>query len=174
MKDVPSISLPINPVILKSLKAGDRLLLSGMVYTARDAAHQRMLEALSRKGKLPIKLDLSTLYYCGPTPAKRSEVIGSCGPTTAGRMDGFTPALMAQGLKAMIGKGGRSKTVIDTIRKYKGIYFVTYGGCGAYLNKRVKKSRLLAYADLGPEAIYELEVKDFPVIVAIDSRGKCF
>jgi fumarate hydratase subunit beta len=174
MKKAPSFSLPIDIDILKKLKAGDRIVLSGTVYTARDAAHKRMVETLKNSKKLPIKLDTATLYYCGPTPASRSEVIGSCGPTTAGRMDGFTPALMAQGLRVMIGKGERSQAVINAIRKYKGIYFVTYGGCGAYLNKKVKKSRLLAYADLGPEAIYELQVKDFPVIVAIDSRGECF
>jgi fumarate hydratase subunit beta len=174
MKKIPSFSLPIDNTILKKLRAGDRIVLSGTLFTARDAAHKRMVETLKRRKKLPIRLSTATLYYCGPTPGSRFEVIGSCGPTTAGRMDSFTPALMAQGLRVMIGKGERSQAVINAIRKYKGIYFVTYGGCGAYLNRKVKQSRLLDYADLGPEAIYEIKVKDFPVIVAIDSRGECF
>jgi len=124
------------------------------------------------KKKLPIDLRSSVIYYCGPTPPPPREVIGSCGPTTASRMDAFTPLLMNRGLRAMIGKGSRGESVVQTIKKNKGVYFTTYGGCGAYLQKKITKRSIIALPELGPEAIYELIVVDFPLIVAIDSRGK--
>ncbi len=146
-----------------SLKAGDKVLISGNLLTARDAAHKR-----------GIKLDLygKAIYYVGPTPAKKGYVIGSAGPTTSSRMDKYTPSLLNRGLFAMIGKGKRSKEVVDAIIKNRAIYFVAIGGVGAYLSKRVVSSKILLYPDLGTEAVREIEVKDFPAIVAIDAKGK--
>jgi fumarate hydratase subunit beta len=166
------INSPIAKDIIQNLKAGDELLLSGIIYTARDAAHQRLSEAIKRDRGLPIDLKSAVIYYCGPTPAKPGEVIGSCGPTTSKRMDKFTPLLLSKGMAAMIGKGRRSKEIIDAIKKYKAIYLVAVGGAGAYLAQKVKKARVFAYRDLGPEAIYQLHVKDFPLIVGIDSKGR--
>ncbi len=166
------LALPLKELDLTALKAGDSLLLSGKVYTARDAAHKR-LSSLIRKGeKLPIPLKDQTIYYTGPTPAPKGRTIGSCGPTTASRMDEFTPSLLKAGLKGMIGKGSRSKEVIEAIKKYKAVYFLALGGCGALLSQYVKKVNILVYGDLGAEAIYELDIEDFPVIVGIDSRGR--
>ncbi|MDD5282460.1 MAG: FumA C-terminus/TtdB family hydratase beta subunit, partial [Candidatus Omnitrophica bacterium] len=145
--------------------------LSGTIYTARDQAHKRLVEAINSGKRLPIEIKGAVIYYCGPTQTPRGKIIGSCGPTTSSRMDAFTPLLLAKGLKAMIGKGARSKEVREAIRKYKGVYFVTYAGCGALLTKHVKKVEVAAYGDLGPEAILKLEVKDFPLIVAIDANG---
>jgi len=153
------------------LRAGDMITLSGTVYTARDQAHRRLAEALRAGIRLPIPLEGAVVYYCGPTRTPRGRVIGSCGPTTSARMDEFTPELLKAGMRAMIGKGARSEQVVQAIKKYRGVYFVTYAGCGALLAQRVKKMRPVAYPELGPEAIYELEVKDFPLIVAIDARG---
>ena len=167
-----NIKLPLTKEIIQKLKAGDDLLLTGVVYTARDAAHKRLIEAMRRKEKLPVDLKGKIIYYCGPTPARPGIAIGSCGPTTSKRMDAFTPALLSKGLFGMIGKGRRSADVRASIRKNKAVYFVAIGGAGAYLAKKVKRARAIAYKDLGPEAIYELYVEDFPVIVAIDSRGR--
>ena len=166
------IILPLTKDIIKKLKVGDEVLLTGRIYTARDAAHKRIYECIKKKKKLPIRLRNNIIYYCGPAPAMPHKAIGSCGPTTARRMDGFSNLLLAKGLSGMIGKGDRSKETKDAIRKYKGIYFVTIGGAGAYLASKVKKARIAAYKDLGPEAIYEFLVEDFPVIVAIDSKGR--
>jgi len=153
------------------LKPGDDFYISGRIYTARDQAHKRLVEAIKRKKKLPIDLKGAIIYYCGPAKTPRGKIIGSCGPTTSSRMDKFTPILLKAGLKAMIGKGSRSKEVERAIKKYKAVYFLAYAGCGALLAKYVVKARPVAYRDLGPEAIYELEVKDFPLIVGIDARG---
>jgi fumarate hydratase subunit beta len=156
---------------IQNLKAGDRLNFSGVIYTARDQAHKRLVEAIKGRKKLPIDLKGAIIYYCGPTKTPKGKIIGSCGPTTSSRMDEFTPALLKAGLKGMIGKGSRSKEVIRAIKKYKAVYFLAYAGCGALISKYVKKVRPVAYKDLGPEAILKLEVKDFPLIVGIDSKG---
>jgi fumarate hydratase subunit beta len=153
------------------LKSGDKAIFSGTLYTARDQAHKRLAEALKKGKKLPIDLKGAVIYYCGPTATPKGKVIGSCGPTTSSRMDAFTPALLKAGLKGMIGKGARSKEVARAIKKYKAVYFLTYAGCGALLAKYIKKAKVAAYKDLGPEAIYKLEVKDFPLIVGIDAGG---
>ncbi|MDD5282411.1 MAG: FumA C-terminus/TtdB family hydratase beta subunit [Candidatus Omnitrophica bacterium] len=156
---------------INTLKAGQEFFLSGTIYTARDQAHKRLVGAINSGKRLPIEIKGAIIYYCGPTQTPRGKIIGSCGPTTSSRMDAFTPLLLAKGLKAVIGKGARSKEVREAIRKYKGVYFVTYAGCGALLTKHVKKAEVAAYGDLGPEAILKLEVKDFPLIVAIDANG---
>ena len=165
------IILPLTAEAIKNLKAHDEVLLTGVIYTARDQAHKRLSEILRMKKKMPIEFAGETIYYCGPTRAMPGKVIGSCGPTTSSRMDGFTPELLKAGLKGMIGKGERSREVIDAIKKCKAVYFIAVGGAGAYLAGKVKKAKIAAFADLGPEAIYKLEVKDFPVIVGADSKG---
>ena len=157
--------------IINTLKAGQELLFSGIIYTARDQAHKRLAEAIKKGSCLPFELKDAIIYYCGPTQTPKGKIIGSCGPTTSSRMDEFTPRLLKHGLKGMIGKGNRSIEVSGAIKKYKGVYFITYAGCGALLSKYVKSVKTVAYADLGPEAILELEVKDFPLIVAIDANG---
>jgi fumarate hydratase subunit beta len=157
---------------IKNLKVGERILLKGVIYTARDQAHKRLAEAIKEGRRLPFDLRGAIIYYCGPTKKPKGKVIGSCGPTTSSRMDEFTPALLRAGVKGMIGKGARSKEVAAAIKKYKAVYFLTYAGCGALLAKHIKKVTPVAYRDLGPEAILRLEVKDFPLIVGIDSRGE--
>lgn len=166
------INTPIKAEEIEELKAGDEVLLSGIIYTARDAAHQRMLAAIHQHRQLPLDLQGQVIYYCGPTPAPKGKVIGACGPTTAQRMDKFTPLLLEQGLKAMIGKGTRSQEVVQAIKKNKAVYFLAIGGAGALLSKYVKESYVYAYFDLGPEAIYQLKVEDFPLIVGIDPKGE--
>jgi fumarate hydratase subunit beta len=166
------IQLPLTRKEAAALKAGEQVLLSGVIYTARDQAHKRMCECVAAKKRLPINIRDSVIYYCGPTPAKKGMPIGACGPTTAKRMDDFTPLLLKKGLLGIIGKGNRSKEVINAIKKYKGVYFTAPAGAGAYLALRVKDAKKVAYKDLGPEAIYKLNVKDFPAIVSIDSRGR--
>jgi fumarate hydratase subunit beta len=166
-----NITSPIEENILKKLRAGDFVSISGMVYTARDAAHKRLAEAFQAGETLPFNLKGRTLYYTGPTPPRPGHVIGSCGPTTSGRMDGFTPALLAAGLSAMIGKGERSAEVKEAIKKHRAVYFVTYGGAGALLAKTIRKAEVVAYPELGAEAIMRLEVENFPVIVANDMHG---
>jgi fumarate hydratase subunit beta len=166
------VHLPLTKDIRVKLSAGEELLLCGRIYTARDAAHKRLYNAIKTGEILPIDLSDNILYYCGPTPAKPGMVIGSCGPTTSGRMDRFTPLLLAKGLGASIGKGRRSSEVVRAIKRHKSVYLAVIGGAGAYLSSRVKRARAVAYKDLGAEAIYELWVEDFPVIVAIDSKGK--
>ncbi|MDD5108156.1 MAG: FumA C-terminus/TtdB family hydratase beta subunit [Candidatus Omnitrophica bacterium] len=154
-----------------TLKAGQQIYFNGTIYTARDQAHKRMFEAIKKGKRLPFELKGAIIYYCGPTQAPKGKIIGSCGPTTSSRMDEFTPLLLTKGLSATIGKGSRSREVRDAIKKHRGVYFVTYAGCGALLSKYVKKAKTIAYRDLGPEAILKLEVKDFPLIVAIDANG---
>jgi fumarate hydratase subunit beta len=166
-----TIKTPLDKAQIEELKAGDEVLLSGIIYTARDQAHKRLVEAIKLRRKLSIDLKGAIIYYCGPTKTPKGKVIGSCGPTTSSRMDDFTPMLLKAGLKGMIGKGSRSSEVIRAIKKYRGVYFSAYAGCGALLTKYVKKAEPMAYKDLGPEAIYKLAVAGFPLIVAIDSNG---
>jgi fumarate hydratase subunit beta len=157
---------------IKNLKIGNKISFTGTIYTARDQAHKKLAEALKKGRKLPVNLKGAIIYYCGPTKTPRGKIIGSCGPTTSSRMDEFTPLLLKAGIKGMIGKGSRSKEVIDAIKKYKAIYFLTYSGCGALLSRYILKARPVAYKDLGPEAIYEFKVKNFPLIVGIDAAGR--
>ncbi|HAZ10277.1 MAG: fumarate hydratase [Omnitrophica bacterium GWA2_41_15] len=161
------IFLPLTKDIIKSLKQGEMVLLSGLVLTARDAAHKRLFDALKSGKKFPVSLKGETIYYTGPTPNRNGEVIGSCGPTTSSRMDPFTPLLLKHGLVGMIGKGERSKKVSLAIKKYGAVYFITIGGAGAYLSEKVKTAEVIAYKDLGPEAIYRLTVEDFPAIAEV-------
>lgn len=165
------ITLPITEEIAESLTAGDYVYLDGEMYVARDAAHKRMMEVLDRGEELPIPIKNAAIYYMGPSPAREGRVIGSAGPTTASRMDKYTPNLLDLGLKAMIGKGKRSKEVIEAIKRNSCVYFAAVGGAGAILSKCIKKSEVVAYDDLGTEAIRKLYVEDFPVIVVIDSDG---
>ena len=156
---------------MRKLKAGDEIAFSGVIYTARDQAHKRLAEGIKKRQQLPIDLKGAVIYYCGPAKTPKGKVIGSCGPTTSARMDEFTPILLKEGLVAMIGKGRRSEEVTRAIKKFKGIYFLAYAGCGALLSKYVKKAKVAAYKDLGPEAIMRLEVRNFPLIVGIDAKG---
>ena len=165
------ITLPLTEELAKSLRAGDTVYLTGIIYTSRDAGHKRMCEALSRGEALPFDPQNATIYYVGPTPAKPGQAIGSAGPTTATRMDKYAPRLLDLGQKAMIGKGKRSKEVIDAIIRNKAVYFAAVGGAGAILSKCIKKSNLICYEDLGAEAILEIEIEDFPIIVVIDRDG---
>lgn len=155
----------------KDLKVGDTILISGTIFTARDAAHKRMFEALDKGTSLPFSIQGATIYYAGPTPAPKGMVIGSCGPTTSGRMDPFTPRLLDLGLTCMIGKGERSQEVIDAIVRNSAVYLCAIGGAGALAAQCVKSLEVIGYDDLGCESIKRLEVEDFPLIVAIDSRG---
>lgn len=157
---------------IEKLRAGDNILFTGIIYTARDQAHKRLVEAVKKHKRLPIALKGAIIYYCGPTETPKGKVIGACGPTTSSRMDGFTPNLLKAGVKAMIGKGNRSQEVVAAIKKYKAVYFLAYAGCGALISQYVKKAKLVAYKDLGPEAIQKLEVKNLPLIVGIDATGR--
>ena len=165
------ITTPLTKETAKTLKAGDIVSLTGVVYAARDAAHKRMSEALAEGKDLPFDLADAVIYYLGPSPAREGQVIGSAGPTTAGRMDKYTPALLAKGLRGMIGKGRRSDAVVEAMKENGAVYFAAVGGAGALLSKHITKSEVLAYEDLGTEAIRRLYVEDFPVIVVIDSEG---
>lgn len=165
------INIPITEEVTKNLKSGDYVYLTGTIYVARDAAHKRMIEALERGENLPIEIKDSTIYYMGPSPAREGRPIGSAGPTTATRMDKYAPTLLDLGEKAMIGKGKRSKEVVEAIVRNKAVYFAAVGGAGALLSKCVVKSETVCYEDLGAEAILKMEVKDFPVIVVVDSEG---
>jgi len=165
------VTLPLTDEILKDLKAGDNVLLSGVVYVARDAAHKRMVEALDQGKPLPFDIKGATIYYMGPSPARPGKVIGSAGPTTSGRMDAYAPRLMAEGLKGMVGKGLRSKTVKDAMVKHKAVYLGVIGGAGAIISKSIKKAEVIAYEELGAEALRRLEVEDFPVTVVNDIYG---
>ncbi len=166
-----NIKSPLDEETIKKLKAGDQVLITGIIYTARDAAHKRLVEALDKSEKLPFDLTNQTVYYMGPSPAKPGQVIGSAGPTTSGRMDSYAPRLMAAGLKGMIGKGNRSQAVKDAIQKYKAVYFAAIGGAGALISKSIKKAEVIAYEDLGAEAIRRLEVESFPATVINDIHG---
>lgn len=166
------IHAPIKKEELLQLKSGDSVYITGTIYTARDAAHKRMYEALQAGEDLPINVTDNLIYYMGPSPAREDRPIGSAGPTTASRMDKYTPALLNLGLGGMIAKGKRSKEVADSIVQNKSIYFAAIGGAGALLSKSIKSSEIIAYEDLGTEAIRKLEVENFPVIVVIDSQGR--
>lgn len=165
------IRVPLSEEDINSLKAGDYVYLSGILYTARDAAHKRMYESMNRGEELPIELNGNVLYYLGPSPAREGQVIGSAGPTTSSRMDKYTPAMLDQGLKGMVGKGKRSPEVIEAMKRNGAVYFAAVGGAGALLSKCIKKAEIVAYDDLGTEAIRKLEIKDLPVIVVIDRLG---
>lgn len=166
-----NIKMPLDEETIKKLKAGDQVFITGVIYTARDAAHKRLVEALDKGEKLPFGLANQTVYYMGPSPAKPGQVIGSAGPTTSGRMDSYASRLMAAGLKGMIGKGNRSQAVKDAIKKYKAVYFAAIGGAGALISRSIKKAEVIAYEDLGAEAIRRLEVENFPVTVINDIYG---
>lgn len=165
------IMLPLTDEILKGLKAGDNLLLTGVIYVARDAAHKRMIEALDQGKPLPFDIKGATVYYMGPSPARPGRVIGSAGPTTSGRMDAYAPRLIGEGLKGMIGKGLRSEAVRDAMVEHKAVYLGAIGGAGAIISKSIKKAEVVAYEELGAEALRRLEVEDFPVTVVDDIYG---
>lgn len=166
-----SITTPLTREKARQLKAGDSLLISGVIYTARDAAHKRLCELVAAGKELPLDIKDSIIYFVGPTPAKEGQAIGSAGPTTSYRMDAYSPTLIEQGQTGMIGKGKRGPEVIAAMREHGAVYFGAIGGCGALLSKCIKKAEIIAYEDLGAEAIRRLEVEDFPAIVIIDSEG---
>ncbi len=165
------LTTPLSTQDVEKLNIGDKVLLSGVLYTGRDAAHKRLFDLIADGKKLPIDIQGQVIYYVGPTPAKPGKPIGSAGPTTSYRMDSFAPKLIELGLKGMIGKGNRSQAVIDAMKQYKAVYFGATGGAGALIAKRIKKAEIVAYPDLGPEAIRRLEVEDFPVTVVNDTKG---
>lgn len=165
------IDAPIRQEQLDNLKAGDYVYITGTIYTARDAAHKRMYEAIQNNEELPMEMEGNIIYYMGPSPAREGRAIGSAGPTTASRMDKYAPTLLDLGLKGMIGKGKRSKEVLDAVVRNKSIYFAAVGGAGALLSKCIKESEVIAYDDLGTEAIRKLKVEDLPAIVVIDTKG---
>ena len=168
---IKEITTPLSDTDVASLKAGDRVRLTGVIYTARDAAHGRLLPLIERGEKLPIDVKGAIIYYTGPTPAQPGDVVGAIGPTTASRMDAFTPALLALGLKGTMGKGYRGQPVKDALREHRAVYLGAIGGAGAVLSRHVKKLEIVAYADLGTEAIRRLEVEAFPAIVINDCHG---
>lgn len=168
---IKKINLPLTDEAINNLEAGDRVLLKGIIYTGRDAAHKRLAELIEKEEELPMDIKNQTIYYVGPCPAKPGQVIGSAGPTTSGRMDAYAPILMEQGLKGMIGKGLRNQGVVDSIIKYNAVYFAAVGGAGALLAEAIKEAEVIAFPDLGAEAIYKLRVENFPVTVIIDNKG---
>ena len=165
------VTAPLSREDARKLKAGDSCLISGVIYTARDAAHKRLCELVAQGKELPMDMKDAIIYFVGPTPAKEGQAIGSAGPTTSYRMDAYSPTLIAQGQTGMIGKGKRGEEVINAMKEYGAVYFGAIGGCGALLSKCIKKAEIVAYEDLGAEAIRRLEVEDFPAIVIIDSEG---
>lgn len=165
------ITTPFDPQIIEKLRAGDQVSITGVIYTARDAAHKRLIEAMDRGQGLPFDIRGQTLYYMGPSPAKPGQVIGAAGPTTSGRMDTYSPRLIAAGLKGMIGKGSRSQEVKEAIKKHKAVYLAAIGGASALIARAIKKVEVVAYEDLGAEAILRLEVESFPAIVVNDAQG---
>ena len=165
------IKLPLTEDVIKDLHAGDNVLLSGTVFVARDAAHRLMVESIKQGQPLPFDINGQTIYYMGPSPSRPGQVIGAAGPTTSGRMDTFSPLLIKEGLRGMIGKGNRSRSVKEAIISHKAIYFAAIGGIGALISKRIKKSEIIAYPELGAEAIRKIEVEDFPVTVINDVYG---
>jgi len=168
------IKAPLSAETVKELRAGDVVRISGYIYTARDAAHKRLTEALARGEELPLDLKDNVIYYVGPSPTKPGEVVGSAGPTTSGRMDKYTPTMIQQGMRGMIGKGLRSQEVIDACKEYGAVYFAAVGGAAAVIAQSIKGEEMIAYEDLGPEAIRRYEVEDFPAIVVIDAEGNDF
>ena len=171
MTDAVKISPPLTDKIVKKLKAGDRVIITGVIYTARDMAHKFLVEGLKKGEKPPFDLKGQILYYTGPTPAQPGRPIGSAGPTTSYRMDKYTPYLLELGLKGMIGKGPRGQDVKDAIRKHNAVYFAAIGGAGALISKAIRKAEVIAYPELGTEAVMRLEIEDFPAIVVNDVHG---
>ncbi|HED23818.1 MAG TPA: Fe-S-containing hydro-lyase [Firmicutes bacterium] len=169
--EIKNIKAPLTDEDVAGLKAGDNVLISGVIYAARDAAHKKLVELMNKNEPLPIDLQGQIIYYVGPTPAKPGQAIGSAGPTTSGRMDAYTPQMLEHGMKACIGKGKRNQAVKDALVKYKGVYLAAVGGAGALLSKRIKASEVVAYPELGAEAIRRLEVEDFPATVINDIHG---
>lgn len=170
-KDLKRIKTPLTDDETESLRAGEKVLLSGFIYTARDAAHKRFIETLDAGGELPFDITGQVIYYCGPAPAPPGKVIGSCGPTTSSRMDVYSPRLVSLGLKGMIGKGKRSEGVKGALKRHGAVYFGATGGAGALLARTVVAAKVIAYEDLGPEAVVRLEVRDMPLFVINDVRG---
>lgn len=171
MMTIKALTTPLTYDQVKDLRAGDQVTITGVIYSARDAAHKNMVEALAENKPLPIDVKDQVIYYAGPTPAKPGKVIGSCGPTTSGRMDAYSPTMMDQGLRGMIGKGSRSKEVIESMKKNGAVYFAAIGGAAALIADSIKKVDIVAYPELGPEAIRRMEVENYPCIVAVDSEG---
>ena len=171
MAEAIRIQTPLTEEVVQKLKIGDRVLINGVIYTGRDAAHKRLVELVDKGQPLPFDIKGQIIYYVGPTPPKPGMPIGSAGPTSSYRMDPYAPILMDKGLKGMIGKGARGKTVIDAMKKYRAVYFAATGGAGALISKTIKKAEVVAYEELGTEAIRRLEVKDFPAIVVNDIQG---
>ncbi len=165
------LTAPVSVEEARKLRAGDSVLLSGVIYTARDAAHKRLCELVAEGKELPFPVKDAVIYFVGPTPAKEGQAIGSAGPTTSYRMDAYSPTLIAQGLTGMIGKGKRGPEVVEAMKEHGAVYFGAIGGCGALLSNCIKKAEIVCYEDLGAEAIRRLEVEDFPVVVIIDSEG---
>ncbi len=171
MEKVIHLHPPLSDEAVASLKAGDRVLISGIIYTGRDAAHKRLVDLLDRGEELPIPIRGEVIFFVGPTPPPPGRAIGAAGPTTSYRMDPYSPRLLAEGLKGMIGKGARSSEVREAMVRHKGVYFAAVGGCGALLSQRIKEAEVVAYEDLGPEAIRRIRVEDFPVVVVNDIYG---
>ncbi|OPY89182.1 MAG: Fumarate hydratase class I, anaerobic [Syntrophaceae bacterium PtaU1.Bin231] len=171
MANEKRLTTPLTDQDVEKLNIGDKVLLNGVIYTGRDAAHKRLTDLLKAGKELPIDIRGQIIYYVGPSPAKPGQAIGSAGPTTSYRMDAYAPQLMALGMKGMIGKGNRAPEVIEAMKKYKAVYFGATGGAGALISKSIKKAEVVAYEDLGPEAIMKLEVEDFPVVVINDTKG---
>ena len=171
MKEPKALTVPFTHDQVKQLQAGDLVTITGYIFTARDAAHKKLTEALESGESLPIELQDQMIYYAGPTPAKPGKVIGSCGPTTSGRMDSYSPRLLEKGLRGMIGKGPRSEKVIDSMKKNGAVYFAAVGGAAAVISESIEEVEIVAYEDLGPEAIRKMKVVDYPCVVAIDSYG---
>lgn len=171
MNDIIQITTPLSEAAARKLRAGDSVRITGVIYTARDAAHKRMVEALGRGEELPIDMTDQIIYYVGPSPAKPGRPIGSAGPTTSGRMDAYAPLLLERGLRGMIGKGYRSAAVVEAMKTHGAVYFAATGGAAALIARSVKAYEVIAYSDLGPEALAKMTVEDFPAIVVIDSQG---
>ena len=171
MTEYIDLKTPLENATIEKLKAGDKVRISGVLYTARDAAHKRLIEMVEAGNNLPFEVKGQLLYYVGPTPAKPGQVIGSAGPTTSYRMDTYAPTLIKMGLKGTIGKGSRSKEVIEAMKKYKAVYFAAVGGAAALIAKTIKKVEIIAFDDLGTEAIRKMEVENFPAIVVNDTKG---
>ena len=165
------ITTPLTDEIISNLKSGDEVLISGTIYTARDAAHKKLIDSINSGESLPFDIKNTIIYYVGPSPKKPGDVIGSAGPTTSYRMDAYTPTLLDLGLKGMIGKGSRNKNVVESIKKNHAVYFAAIGGAGALISSTIKSSEVIAYEELGPEAVHKLTVEDFPAIVVLDSSG---
>jgi fumarate hydratase subunit beta len=172
MSEPIKLTTPLSDDDVKKLKIGDKVSLNGIIYTGRDVVHKRLVELVDQEKPLPFDIKGQIIYYVGPSPAKPGQVIGSAGPTTSYRMDAYSPKLISIGLKAMIGKGKRGREVIDALVKYKAVYFAAVGGAGALIQKTIKKAEVIAYEEMGPEALRRLEVEEFPVIVVNDTYGE--